>query len=404
MVRGPYSVRCAAVLTSRWTGLGIVVTALLTAAACSGAGTAKNTIPTSSTRSTVTQPKPAYPLDSSLRLNQIQELGSHNSYHGEPYPQILAELRTQPATAGFADTLDYGHRRLPQQFDLGVRQIELDVYADPAGGKFSHPSVLESLGIPNPDPTVMSKPGFKVMHQAFVDTHSTCLTFVLCLREVKTWSDAHPGHVPMMIEVEMKDADAEVTPATFDALDAEIRSVLSPHDLITPDDVRGSDPSLGHAVRTRGWPTLGAVRGRVMLVLDNEGDAATELKNHPSLRGRILFAPSAPGSDDAAFAKLNDPVADRKAITAALTANMLVRTRADADTIQARTDDTKTREAALTGGAQFVSTDYEVPDPRFGRYVVKIPGGTPARCNPVTAPPSCRPSDIEDPRLLDTRG
>ena len=44
------------------------------------------------------------------------------------------------------------------------------------------------------------------------------------------------------------------------------------------------------------------------------------------------------------------------------------------------------RDAALTGGAQFVSTDYEVPDPRFGPYVVKIPGGTPARCNPVTAP------------------
>ena len=121
------------------------------------------------------------------------------------------------------------------------------------GGKYAHSTVLEKLGIPAPDQTVMSKPGFKVMHQAFVDTHSTCLTFVLCLREVKTWSDVHPGHVPMMIDVEMKDSDAEVTPATFDALDAEIRSVLTPNDLITPDDVRGADPSLGHAVRTRGW-------------------------------------------------------------------------------------------------------------------------------------------------------
>src|SRR5204862_476432 len=73
-------------------------------------------------------------------------------------------------------------------------------------------------------------------------------------------------------------------------------------------DVRGTDPSLGHAVRTRGWPTLGAVRGRVLFALDNEGFASVELQGHPSLRGRILFAPSSPGTDDAAFAKLNDPI------------------------------------------------------------------------------------------------
>ena len=58
------------------------------------------------------------------------------------------------------------------------------------------------------------------------------------------------------------------------------------------------------------------------------------------------------------------------------------------------------RDAALSGGAQFVSTDYEVPDPRFGPYQVRIPGGQPARCNPVTAPPTCRAIDVENPRLL----
>ena len=39
------------------------------------------------------------------------------------------------------------------------------------------------------------------------------------------------------------------------------------------------------------------------------------------------------------------------------------------------------RQAALTGGAQFVSTDLEVPDLRFSSYTVKMPGGLPARCN-----------------------
>ena len=35
-----------------------------------------------------------------------------------------------------------------------------------------------------------------------------------------------------------------------------------------------------------------------------------------------------------------------------------------------------------------------------GDYVVQIPGGTPARCNPVNAPKKCRSSDVENPKHL----
>jgi Phosphoinositide phospholipase C, Ca2+-dependent len=383
-------------------GLLIVVlaAAIAIATACSSDSNSSGASEPTASRpaGSTAAPRPTYRLDDRLRLNEVQVLGSHNSYHATPFPEVLAALRgVNPATAA---GLDYGHRPLPDQFDLGVRQIELDVWSDPDGGKYADPSLLQSLDLPPPDPAVMNEPGFKVIHEANIDTRSTCLTFVLCLRAVKTWSDAHPGHVPIMIEVEMKDATEDVTPGTFDALEAEIRSVFEPDDLITPDDVRGTDPSLGYAVRTRGWPTLGEVRGRVLFTLDNEALANIERRDHPSLRGRILFAPSAPGEHDAAFAKLNDPIRDAAKIKAALAANMLVRTRADADTVQARSGDTKMRDTALAGGAQFVSTDYEVPDPRFPEYDVRIPGGTPARCDPVTAPPECRPTDVEDPRLL----
>ena len=37
-----------------------------------------------------------------------------------------------------------------------------------------------------------------------------------------------------------------------------------------------------------------------------------------------------------------------------------------------------------------------VEDPAFGMgYVVRIPGGMPARCNPVNAPPACREAGLE---------
>ena len=74
---------------SRSTAFGLAVIVAVITAACSGSSTR---VEPSST--TAPKPeKPSYRLDSTLKLNEIQVLGSHNSYHGAPYPQILAELR-----------------------------------------------------------------------------------------------------------------------------------------------------------------------------------------------------------------------------------------------------------------------------------------------------------------------
>lgn len=378
--------------------LAAAAIAVLVLAACSGSGdNTSGSRPIDPTTTTTAQPVTVHRLDDSLQLDQVQVLGSHNSYHIEPYPEVLEALRAvNPATAA---GLEYTHRPLTEQFDqLGVRQIELDVYADPQGGAYANPSLPESLGVDVPDDPRMLEPGFKVLHTAGIDTQSTCPTLVSCLEEVDAWSRANPGHVPVMVLIEMKDVTVDA--ATFDALDAEIRSVLPPERLVTPDDVRGDRATLGSAVSTEGWPTLGEVRGKIMFALDNGGMRETYLAGHPSLEGRVLFTPSAPGEPDAAFAKLNDPIADADAIAAALDANMLVRTRADADTLQARANDTTTRAAALASGAQFVSTDYMEPNPEFSDYEVQIPGGTPAGCNPVTAPRDCGPKDVEDPARL----
>ncbi|MFE4959941.1 Ca2+-dependent phosphoinositide-specific phospholipase C [Streptomyces sp. NPDC056653] len=72
-------------------------------------------------------------------------------------------------------------------------------------------------------------------------------------------------------------------------------------------------------------------------------------------------------------------------------------TRSDVPFGAARTGDTKQLEAALASGAQIVSTDFPVPGlaARYGSdYVAQLPGGGPARCNPVGAPRSCH--TVED--------
>jgi hypothetical protein len=111
-----------------------------------------------------------------------------------------------------------------------------------------------------------------------------------------------------------------------------------------------------------------------------------------------MFTSSPASAPEAAFAKLNDPIDDFDRIQELVRQGFIVRTRADADTVQARTGDLTQRDAALASGAQFVSTDYPAPNPDFGTdYKVEIPGGMPAGCNPIsTEAAECAAADIED--------
>lgn len=353
-------------------------------------------------------------LDESLRLDQIQAVGTHNSYHLQPRePLFSALLEIVPP---IARAWEYSHRPLPEQLGrLGVRQVELDVWADPEGGLFARRPVLAFLGL-DPDAGIPSleRPGFKVLHVADLDFESTCWTFVECLEKLRGWSRAHPGHAPILVLVELKDEatpdpfdlgflePVPIGPAELDALDAEIRGVFGPGETLLPDEVRGDAPTLLDAIQERGWPTLAEARGRVLFALDNGGaKKRAYLEDHPSLRGRVLFTSSAPPEPEAAFVKLNDPIADFERIRDLVSRGFLIRTRADADTEEARSGDVARREAALASGAQYVSTDYPEPNPSFGTgYEVRMPGGRPARCNPVSAPPECTALDVEDPARL----
>jgi hypothetical protein len=347
--------------------------------------------------------------DRAVRLNQLQSIGSHNSYHLEA-PPVEAALRTQIDPAG-QQALEYQHAPLPEQFaSQGVRQIELDVWADPNGWLYASPLIRWATN-GGPYELAMLAPGTKVLHIQDIDYHSSCLSLVACLQQVKGWSDANRNHVPIAILLELKDTPINVNGIPFtvpvpwtaermDALDAEIRTVFGEDRTITPDDVRAGSSTLEQAVLRKGWPTLAATRGQVMFLMDNEGAYRTDyLAGHDSLRGRVMFTNSTPGQPDAAFVKANDPTGANQARIADLVRRgYVVRTRADADTQQARTDDTTMRDAALASGAQWVSTDYPAPgmSARFGTdYVVQLPGGAPARCNPVNAPATCRTAKLE---------
>lgn len=336
-------------------------------------------------------------MDANLRLNDVQVVGTHNSYKLPTWPHLLEGHRRRDPRG--ADGIDYGHRPLAEQLDRGVRALELDVYHDPEGGRFRHDS------LPPEQREAMAAPGLKVMHLSDIDYHSSCQPFVECLRIVRDWSRRHPRHLPLAIQINAKDdpaAPGEAQPlrfdaAAFDALDAEIRSVFPETALILPDQVQGDHPTLREAVLAGSWPRLGEARGRVLFALDEGEEKVARYRGaRRSLEGRVLFVNAEPSSPAAGWLTLNEPVGQAQRIAREVAAGFLVRTRADADTVEARSGDVRRRDAAFAGGAHIVSTDYIDPDPRFGDYRVRLPGGGVARCNPLRAAERCAGLPVEE--------
>ncbi len=307
-----------------------------------------------------------YPLDKMLRLDDVQMKGTHNSYHIEK-----------------SDIPEWEYTMAPLDVQLdaqGVRQIELDVnYLQNDSGDGHH---------------------FEVFHVPGADDSSTCLLFVDCLRTVDNWSVRYPGHLPIYIQVEPKSGfTPEVADAFIADFEREILSVFSRDRILTPDELRGGAATLPAAL-AGGWPTLDKLRGRVYFAFDNR-DVVRQAYTHggQDLNGRLIFVDSDPSDPFGAISVQNDPVANAAAIAADALAHLLVRTRSDEDGVQFRANDMSEFQAALVSGAHFISTDFPAPV-AAGPYFITIPDGTPARCNPLTAPPGCTPLALENPAFV----
>lgn len=290
------------------------------------------------------------PLEGELRLNHVQMLATHNSYHVAKEKPVVAEL-------------NYSHDPLPVQLESqGVRSFELD---------------LHHLG---PDKPIA------VMHIQFIDNLATCTTLGECLGQLKSWSDAHPCHHPLVVTLECKDElEASDVADHMEQFEQEVLAVWPKERLVKPDDVRGSADTLAAGLHANGWPTLGESRGKLALVLyDGEGLFDKYRKLHPGLRGAVAFVFGTPGDPDTAVLLRDNPTDPQ--IGDLAKQGYLIRTF-PSPTAQAS-------QAALASGAHLVSTDYPVVRARLPGFSLQLPGGAPSRCNPMTAPPTCTAAAI----------
>ncbi|MDV6331178.1 Ca2+-dependent phosphoinositide-specific phospholipase C [Asticcacaulis sp. 201] len=314
------------------------------------------------------------------KLNEIQILGSHNSYRPVPDTATQANLDSLPNHAG--QGLEYGHPDITTQLNLGVRQLEFDPYADTTGGLYAGPYDKTA-----PDYATMAAPGLKVLHIPTLDYRSHCITLRACLTQVADWAKAHPDHDTIILFINTKEEpvnDPRVTkPALYSEadlaeVDADARDILGADKLITPDTIRGHYKTLRDGVMAGNWPLAADAKGKFMLVLDsNPRIADLYRQGHPSLAGRVMFGLYAETDAEAAVFNIQDPRPEAAHITQLVKQGFFVRSRADANTSEARTHDLKRFDAAVNAGAQAISTDYYegAPDPYGFKFVVRMKQG-----------------------------
>ncbi len=356
-----------------------------------------------------------------LKLNEIQVVASHNSYRiktDEAIFNFVQSIKSLLPSGLDPDGWDYDHLPFPEQLgDYQVRGLELDIYNDPTGGQFSNRA--GNLLVQKPVASGLAEldqPGFKMMHIPDLDYNTHYLTFKAGLQALKNWSDNHPNHIPIFVNIETK----EETPASYvssalpfpipglsfaqaipydasamAAFDEEIKSVFGAdlEQVFTPDELRGNFPSLRAATLAGNWPTLKAMRGKIIFIM--EGAAVDNyLEAGTTLQGKTSFVYADDITEDySAFVILNNPISNQTEIQEAVSKGFIVRTRSDSNTDEARTGDYTIADAAIASGAQIISTDYYRPDPRsavqgsgWTDFHVKLPGGTMFRINPVVAP------------------
>ena len=330
------------------------------------------------------------PIDTTP-LNQIRILASHNSYKKKPHHKVLRFLKKFQDKLGEQnnpDYIDYGHLPFSEQFnDYGIRGIELDVNYDPNGGHYKRRRVnLFILGQRQRlKGGELKKPGFKILHISDVDFETNYLTLKSALKELRYWSEAHPGHLPIYINIEAKGshpADQSKslkrlgfkTCIPFDSmayvnLEDEIKIGLNPNQIYTPKHFKDTCLSLRSRINNIGWPMLKEVRGKFIFILEGSNQHLYKYFNDP-----IMFYYGDIKDDNTVFLLRNDASAGRDEIYD-LASDFIIRTRSDSGTRESRDNNYRTWDSALKSNAQIISTDYYKADSRFSSYKVGFPNG-----------------------------
>ncbi|MFH8367520.1 phosphatidylinositol-specific phospholipase C domain-containing protein [Streptomyces sp. NPDC018031] len=160
-------------------------------------------------------------------------VGVHNAYEQAKYPYL-------------ADALD-----------SGAGLLEIDVWTNSLGGPWR---------VAHSNPLGNASNCENAQSPAELRTKPRNQGLAGCLADLRAWHDAHPGHRPIMLKIEMKDGFNDRGGRGPDEFDALVGQALGDA-VFRPADLVGGHATLDEAVRATGWPGRDALAGKFILEL-----------------------------------------------------------------------------------------------------------------------------------------
>lgn len=299
-----------------------------------------------------------------VKFNEVAYIATHNSYQLESVPSYRKLYRDlENVTFGLIDgnAPEYSSDTLTEQFNLGIRSVELDIETVVDGDDVS----------------------FVCSHSPLLDMTSSCYNFRLALEEIKMWSDANPCHLPITIIVEPKEFFLLEVGMRFmnvkyaNEIDKLLIDVFG-DTLITPADMMGDYSSLKEMRENDGWLTLDECAGKVVVLLHDTDDVTSKyIKQDESIRTQAMFPMlryKDRDKDYASFLLVNRPADIAKYANELIyEKNLIVRTQVDTYGSYNEED----RKLTLLSGTQILSTDYpKKTDMTDVEYYVDFEPGT----------------------------
>ncbi len=283
-------------------------------------------------------------LESGIKFNEMRFTATHNSYQSEA-TDATKKLYRNLSTVTFGlipeDKAEFKSETLTEQFNNGVRSIEMDIETFDRNGEIS----------------------FTCMHSPYIEMTTTCYDFSLAMKEIAMWSDNNPNHLPITVIIEPKSvifALDDMKGFSYDyalELDSVLKETLGDK-LFTPADMLRDYESFGEMRANDDWCEVKNMLGKVLILLHDCGVTQDYIDADPSLKTQAMFPmlrENDAEKDYASFILSNNPskllksqdyIIDEK--------KLIVRTRADSF---GSISESKA-ENALNSNAHIVSTDY----------------------------------------------
>ncbi|MFJ4777221.1 phosphatidylinositol-specific phospholipase C domain-containing protein [Streptomyces sp. NPDC088762] len=160
-------------------------------------------------------------------------VGVHNAYEKAKYPY-------------FADALD-----------SGAAMLELDVWTNFFGS---------SWRVSHDNPFGNDSNCENATSPAQLRTKSRNQNLAGCLSDIRSWHDAHPGHRPVVLKLELKDGFAANLGRGPAELDALLTGKLGDA-VYRPGQLAAGHPDLDTAARAGAWPSRAALAGKFLVEL-----------------------------------------------------------------------------------------------------------------------------------------